>query len=451
MKKKLRYLLLIILTWSFADAQDFWTETTPFPNNPDYYVKSISIVDANTVWVLGVNNTNNWKRYAFSLDGGLTWADGPISTGGASASHVGSNIHAISANKAYLAIYADTPTVQGGVWVTENSGATWTKQSSALYNTGTDSNVGFLHFFNANDGVVVGDVAGGYFEIYTTSNAGTNWIRVPSSNIQPPADGEYIYEARHYDAKLDAVWFGTNKGNIYQSFDNGYTWGKFQSPYPDFGGASESAHFAFRNPFDGLMVSNTWELWRSGNGGGFWNNETDFYNGLLRNYNLVFVPQTTNTYFGWGMDILENNTGASYSVNGGMDWNEIISEVSPSITAKFYSAQVGYCTGYYNVNPGQLKFFRLTDPLDRLLQNDSFATSPSLVVLPNPTSGLIRLTGANIESVMVCDLSGKVVLKQNYNAVHEAVLDLSALHNGMYLAKVSTGDGATSIAKIIKK
>lgn len=442
-----RLLLLLLFNATIGHAQNFWTETTPFPNNPEYYGKSISIVDENVVWVCGTDHIDEatpYDRFSISLDGGITWTEGVVNLG-STFLHV-SNIHAISATTAYVSVQSNLGIALGGIYVTCDAGVTWTKQHSALYNTGVESMIDFIHMFDANNGVAVGEVASGYFEIYTTSNSGANWIRVPSTNIQPNLDGEKLYGALHYDAVGNAVWFGTNNGNIHFSSDRGHTWGKTFTPTSDFGGI-DYAHFAFKSPNEGIFVANS-GTWQIDVNGWDWNFEETFPTGSYRNLNVVRVPQASNTYFSWGPD-QANLPGSSYSIDGGLSWINIDEDMSPTITAKFYSGNIGYCTGYYLSNPSQLKFFRLTDALNRLLKNNTFTAEKRFSAVPNPTKDFVKLSGAKIHSVTIYDVSGKLILSENYNGLDEISLNLSSLQTGAYFAKVNSED-MTSTIKILK-
>jgi len=445
---KTKLLLLLLFCINLGHAQNFWSETVPFATLPDYSVKSISIVDENVVWVCGsdANDPNLPDRVSLSLDGGITWTDTYVLLG-SPYRHV-SNIHAVSTTTAYISVYSSNVTTQGGIYLTVDAGVTWTKQPTALFNTTTESNACFVHLFDANNGVAVGQVASGYFEIYTTNNAGTNWNRVPSANFsQPPLDGEIIYGAMHYDANADSVWFGTNKGNIFWSSNKGFVWYKMQMPDPDFGAAD--AHFAFKDPDNGLYNSGNMGFFTIGINGYVWNVESFIPSGSLRHLNVVNVPQTSNTYFTWGPD-QTNQQGASYSVDGGLSWSSIDGEdMSPAVTAKFYSSSIGYCTGFYLDDPTSLKFFRLTDVLNRMLKNDAFAAEKAFSVAPNPTKDVVKITGESISSILVYDLGGKLVLSEKHNRLDETTLNLSVLQTGVYFAKV-VGDGKTETIKIIK-
>ena len=105
-------------------------------------------------------------------------------------------IDALNADTAYV--------VTSEIFKTTNRGNTWAKQI-------TNFSTGFancIHFFDDNNGVATGDPNGGYFEIYTTTNGGDNWVRVPSGNIPPPLPGE-MGIISSFAAYNNTFWFAT--------------------------------------------------------------------------------------------------------------------------------------------------------------------------------------------------------------------------------------------------
>src|SRR5690606_9560040 len=113
------------------------------------------------------------------------------------------------------------------------------------------------------------DPEGGYFELYTTTNGGTNWTRVPSANIPAPLSGEYGY-VHNYDVVNNTNWFGTNKGRIYKSVDKGLNWTVAQSPVSDFAGAAIAGNYTFSTETKGLLNTSTGLMYNTTDGGATW-------------------------------------------------------------------------------------------------------------------------------------------------------------------------------------
>ncbi|MFT3793472.1 T9SS type A sorting domain-containing protein [Flavobacterium sp.] len=449
MKKLL--LTLLFAASATVNAQDFWTEVAPFGNNSNYHPGQISIVDADVVWARALPNAGPaYNQYSISTDGGITWASGDINLGSTSLGVAW--LHAVSATRAYVAGFPNTPGTIGGIWMTDDAGATWTQQTTAFNSTTSFANI--VYFFDLNNGVAVGDPVNGGFQIYTTSNGGTNWVQVPQTDIPAPISiAEYGYTAI-FEARGNHFWFGTNRGRIYHSEDLGLHWSVNQSPCQDFGDSDLGASFAFKNDQEGMVVYRDWSWGETTDGGLTWSLiSVPFFN-APRNHHVVYVPETNNAYFSWGEGVVDGIYGATYTTDGGDNWIDLNTEdTNPVIPfdAEFQSGTVGFCIGQYQNGPSGARFFKLTDPLFRLLKNEPFIAASKFEAAPNPTTDVVKLSGANITQVVVCDLSGKVISTQDYGLVNEAVLDVSTLPHGMYLAKISGEHGASSSVKIVKK
>lgn len=75
-----------------------------------------------------------------------------------------------------------------------------------------------------------------------------------------------------------------------------------------------------------------------------------------------------------------------------------------------------------------------------------FSLKENLSVFPNPTKGIIKVSGSKIDKIEVHSISGAMV-KSNFN---ENQIDLSDLNNGIYLLKI-TGNDKLVVKKIIKE
>lgn len=455
MKIALHFLLL---SFTFTlNAQNFWTEVAPFTETTSLYnVEDISIVSENIIWVSGNANTSNFNsKWSRSIDGGVTWQDGEIALGN---TNLGiASFHATSATRAYVAAFPTTSTDIGGVWITNDGGITWNQQLGQDWTVADQTFPNFVHFWNPNDGIVVCDpLPNGSFQIYTTANAGLNWTLVPAENIPTPLSNEYAY-TRNFDETTGNFWFGTNKGRLYHTnvsnLNSGLIWQTAQTPVIDFGSSIVSAAYAFKNQNEGLLISNDFNLWRTNDSGATWNLESPV--GLVRNFTMTFVTGTTNSYFSTGENPLQNSRGSAYSTDGGLNWINLddVDEdpVFPQVV-KFASGTTGFCVGTYLSDIGNTKyFFRMTDPMNRLLKNDRFENKIKFSASPNPTTGIVKLLGDKISSVIIADISGKIIGKEIFNNLSEFTLNLSTFRSGIYLAKVTTIDGEQSTIKIIKK
>lgn len=86
----------------------------------------------------------------------------------------------------------------------------------------------------------------------------------------------------------------------------------------------------------------------------------------------------------------------------------------------------------------------------QLLAKDEFAIDQSVVVSPNPTSGVFSVKASSmIQSVALYDLQGRIVATHLLGET-AATIDISAYANGIYFVKVKTENGS-QIQKLVKK
>ncbi len=205
-----------------------------------------------------------------------------------------------------------------------------------------------------------------------------------------------------------------------------------------------------------MLIDENWQQYKTSDTGNNWSIENPATT-AARNGNIVFIPETENAYFSWGEELQLALRGASYTADGGLSWvdlNETDQQPLYVLTAKFKNSEVGFCLGYYinDSNPVRLFFFKLgEDTFRRFLSTNNQLLTTKLSAVPNPATDFIAISGKNIESVIISDISGKKVLTQNFALSDSVSLDLSKLQNGIYLAEVGNDLGMKSTIKIIKK
>ena len=455
MKKiTLFFVLMSVLT---LNAQDFWTEIAPFPVS-NLAPKQISIVNNNVVWVYTSRAfSSTIDKWSVSTDGGFTWQNGDFYLGSTNLNVC--SIFGISATKAYITAYDATGSStinSGGVWMTQDAGISWVKQTSAAFNNAS-SFPNFIHFFDQNNGVVAGDPINGVYEIYTTNNGGSNWTAVSSANIPFALGSNEWGLTLNFNTYNNNIWFGTSYGRIFKSSNQGLSWTATQSPVSDFGGTtnlSESAGFTYKNENEGILINNFLNIFRTLDGGQTWNDETSTVTGVLRNFKTVYVPMTANTIFAWGADI-NDERGSSYSTDGGNNWINLNTQTDViPLTTTFNSGTSAFCVGFTSADP-TLKFYKLTDPLYRLnsgsLNSDGFDLISNATVSPNPSNGIFNVKSKDvINQIEIFDIAGKKIKTIVINALSEISLNISELENGIYFARLSTDNKNNSLIKLIK-
>lgn len=459
MKKLLLSILLVI---SFCANAQFWTEKATGFTTPGRGLYSISIVDANTVWAEAYNydglfEDTTIKEFTKSTDGGNTWTPGTIDLG-LDTNELGiSSITATSATTAWVS--ATTGATQlGGIWKTVDGGVTWTKQTTAQFSDLVHSYANFVHFWDADNGIAVGDPENDEFEIYTTNDGGTTWTRVPAANIPDliiidvnpdplvtVLESEYCYE-NLYEVSGNTIWFGTDRGRIFKSNDKGLTWTAHQSPSIDF----QDDKITFSDTSKGLLAKYTLDqpttLYSTNDGGENWipvlssGTISKDHIAYIRGTSIVVSTQEKDTSNG-------GKAGSSYSTDDGVTWTAIDTDVFHGELA-FLNSSFGFSGGIStNATTGGISKFTGIP-----LKAPSFDVKNQITAYPNPTNGMLNIDSENslIKEASVFDLLGRQVYNPKLSVLNNVTLDLNSLQTGTYILKVTSDSGKTETMKIMK-
>jgi photosystem II stability/assembly factor-like uncharacterized protein len=450
--------LLLIATFMVAlssQAQDFWTEYATAQPAASTGMRSISIVDDNVTWIspsCGTSGCTAIRRYAKTVNGGTVWTTGVVDLGANSANLEIANICATSADVAYASVFPKIAGAIGGVYKTINGGTTWTRQNTAVFND-PDSFTNIVHFFNANEGVTMGDPAGGSFEIYTTANGGTTWTRI--AGLPAAIDEEEYGLTNKFTAKGNTVWIGTTFGRILKTTDKGATWTVVQSPILDFGGGINgdgTGDLAFTDQNNGILMTGDYILYTTTDGGTTWT-ENALWSGALRNFGISDIPGLAGTYICVGEDLDNSERGSSYSTDGGTTWVNINNAPDENFVqggvVAFLNANTGFASGF-STSAAVGGIYKWNADHDPFLANTTFSNDKAFTATPNPTSGNLNIAGKNISNVAVYDILGKQVSNDNFSSLNNASINMSALNSGVYMVKVTSSTGASSTIKVVR-
>ncbi|MCU7614401.1 T9SS type A sorting domain-containing protein [Chryseobacterium sp. GMJ5] len=444
MKKILLSAFAVMISAS-AFSQSWVTQNSGFAT-PSRGISGMEVYDANTTWAFaydGVTSTNNIQEFTKTSNGGTTWTAGTINIGEPGL-HI-TNISGVSAATAWVGAFDNTDGL-GGVWKTTDGGVTWNNQ--LILSTFGESWTNFVHFFDANNGIIGGDPENGEFELYTTSNGGTTWTRVPFATLPNPLASEYGYNSGYY-AVGNNIFFYTGKGRIFKSTDKGLTWNVAftGSTYgiSDFGGASVSGDMAWSDANTGIVLKKNFTgtlptaiaLYRTTDGGTTWNTVT--FTGITAANNINDITYVPNT----NILLATSSAGGSWkSIDNGTTWTSIDTGVQ-HLSVRCSSASNCY-SGGFNTSAIAGGMFKLSSSLGT---NDLSVTAKSTSVYPNPTKGEINIkSDSKIKSTTVFDLSGKKLLQTS----SDKVINIGAFVKGTYLVKVDFADGSTKTEKVIK-
>jgi len=183
-------------------------------------LRGVSAVSPAVVWASGAGGT-----YLRTLDGGATW-QAAVVPGAGDLDFRG--VRGLNSNIAWL--MSSGPGAKSRVYKTVDGGAHW----SLLY-TNPDAGGFFdaLAFWDARDGIVLGDPVDGQFVILTTWDGGHTWRR---RKLPPALANEGAFAASNSCLVVRAareVWFGTggpSGARVFHSSDGGEHWDVARTP-----------------------------------------------------------------------------------------------------------------------------------------------------------------------------------------------------------------------------
>lgn len=350
--KKILLLIAVVLAAAAAHAQ--WVAQNS-NITAGFNAQFIDAVSQDVCWGLvsdPANQQNPVQEYTRTIDGGINWIGGTITN---CAGRCPSSICAINADTAWAAMFSGAGGPgSGAIMRTDDGGATWYQQTTALFNAAGNF-PDFIYFWDANNGVCLGDPTGGYFEIYTTIDGGTTWIRTGQAEIPQQLSGEFgitdVFTADHGST----LWFGTNFGRIYKTIDKGYNWTVSQTPFTDFIGA-----IAFRDANNGLCTSGgtigSLDVARTTDGGATWTLVGTNTAGMSLKGGMCYVPGTDSTYF-ISTPFAGSVDGTTFSPNDGNDWIPVDNLIHTDIDF------VNDSTGWTGSNEQGAPMFKWSTPI----------------------------------------------------------------------------------------
>ncbi|MBC7863049.1 MAG: T9SS type A sorting domain-containing protein, partial [Bacteroidia bacterium] len=423
---------------------------------PSRGVNSIDIVDANTVWVGsydGTNTSNYITDFSKTINGGTLWTAGTITTG---LTGVGlGNISAIDGDTAWASIFHPTQAVATGIWKTTDGGVSWNKQTTAAFTAASFPD--FVYFWNANNGIAVGDPLGGYFEVYTTADGGTTWVRTANTGnqLQASSSSEYGY-TNDFSVVGNTLWFGSTTGRVFKTTDMGLTFTKASVA----NGVTDVQKVSFADAITGYAFMHTagnksYKIARTLDGGTNWSaiiNTTSIADSTVLGADITAVPGT-NALISVGSDVTAK--GSSWSGDGGLSW-ELMEDTSLApqrLSVRFLDASTGWA-GTFNIDAFTSGISKFNGMVGIGAAGNS---TKNVTAFPNPAADLLTL---NING-----LNGKQLLISVFNVMGEKIssekmqtgspvyfkhIDLSALSAGLYFVEVTDGNNKF-VNKFIKQ
>lgn len=411
------------------------------PPTAQFEGSSIKAVSNQVAWASG--NVSNVPYITRTLNGN-TWSNLIRVTSSQEP------IYVITGRSGQLAWGGTGPTSgQASVYRTVNGGTAWTRASVASITNFVNG----IHFFDNQNGIVLGDPLNGKWGIGTTADGGATWTAI-ATPLSVARSTEIAWN-NAYAVVGDTIWFGTNNSRIYFSTDRGATW--------DFGTTPTVNSFgvAFANGSDGLATFNQGSdgtgapmIAVSRNGGKTWDPTTLPFNGALPQ-SVTFVPGTTRAFVATQAGIFETS-------DFGASWKQMAAPIMP-YQGLVLSAQAdtGKNVSAFGINgAGQTINLREAaqpvQPTAVPTATDATNGITASAVMPNPVSGtasleLVLPRAANLRAALF-DLLGhqiRTVAEGTYPAgSHNITFDCSGLSAGTYYCWI-TANGVQLLRRVV--
>lgn len=458
MKKRFLALAAFVLFCSVQSLQAQWKAYAPaLSDTVGAYDLRIAHGNDQVAWCVAMkydvtSDAYNWVAtdslfFTKTADGGDTWSGGTIPMG---PEPYASNICPISSTTAWAS--GTDLDFASYVLRTDDGGGTWKRQLEDGF-TGATSYVDFVHFWDAQNGLAVGDPAPSatepnpFYEIYTTTDGGLTWSRVPSANIPAP-DGDFG-EAGGYEVRGDHVWFNTLdlttflSKRIYHSKDRGQTWEVLNPPGNRFAfwSFSDSLHgmTAFRLvPGQPNVLINY-----TADGGATWT-ELPPYISPEAASDYILIPQSHFILTARRTDNISGPFSTYLSKDLGKTWQQIASGENVALF-DFNSPSVGY-GGEWQPADHATRMYKYTgSPLTGLLSG--LMLDARVVVAPNPAADYFDVQIETAEPdefvLLLHDAQGRLIERRTLGKTEagRARFDVNQLPAGSYALTVSSEQG----------
>ncbi|MFM2224711.1 MAG: hypothetical protein RJA07_913 [Bacteroidota bacterium] len=450
MKQNLIILLIAFsLTASFVQAQTWTKYGTGISSPGGVCIVDISAPSTTVAWgifsLFSSGSCGGQVPYFTKTTNGINWVAGAISA--LPINETPTCIFALNDTIAWITVADISTNTTGSIYKTSNGGNTWQLQTSA---NSIDA-ARFIHFFDANQGVSVGDSS-----VFITTDGGTNWLPsgalpVPVANI---GSGKTIILLNAYEVVGNTIWIGDSYGYFYKSIDKGNTW----TLMPNAISPSAIKGIAFRDQNYGIAVASQFIGGGSGSSGGgyadysvYTTNGGVSWNPMLINfsspsvangeakYDVGYVPGTANTFI---VSSEYDSTFAAFTaitIDGGTTWS-LLDSTERHTACAFTSPTSGFTGGYIPTFGSGIYKLNVTLPSTGFENLEPSAT----FLYPNPVADFVTIelpkqTLLNHIYIKVTDVTGREI--QNLHttiAAQQLSVDVSEMPHGLYFIQLST-------------
>jgi photosystem II stability/assembly factor-like uncharacterized protein len=308
-------------------------------------LRGISAVDDNVAWASGAGNA-----VLRTADGGATWRKLAPPVDAQATPLDFRDIDAIDERTAYLLSIG--PAAASRIFKTSDAGAHWTQQ---YINPDQKGFLDAMTFWDADNGLVIGDSIDGQLQILRTGDGGATWNKIPASALPPALPDEGAFSASGSNIAMvgrDDAWIATGS-RVLHTADRGRSWSVAQAPL-DSSPSAGIFSITFRDPLHGVIVGGDFKregaavnnVAITGDGGKTWR--------LVREQGLSGYRSSVKYLPGGGQSLIAVGPGgADLSRDDGASWTPL---AYPATLAGFdaISFAPGRATAWASGNKGEL-------------------------------------------------------------------------------------------------
>ena len=208
-------------------------------------LRGVSAVSEQVAWTSGAANT-----VLRTADGGATWQRLTVPTDAGSPPLDFRDVDAVDARTAYLLSIG--PGSASRIYKTGNAGASWRLQH---INPEAQGFYDAMGFWDADNGLVIGDSVDGRLQVLITRDGGATWSPVPDSALPPALPNEGAFAASGSNIAVvgrNDAWIAL-QGRVLHTADRGRRWAVVDTPIAT-GASAGIFSITFRDRQHGVIV-----------------------------------------------------------------------------------------------------------------------------------------------------------------------------------------------------
>lgn len=191
-------------------SDNTFTNRIQFMVNPNAaQLNALTMIDDMNGWAAGNERIQNQGIFCKINNG--------ISTAQINSTEPCYAVYGFSSTSAIMGTGSDDAVGTSHVIKTTNGGANWTSVNTSTI-TGF---INFIHFYDNNNGILLGDPLGTKWGVATTTDGGTTWNKLNSLPDALTAEDGLVGSGQFSG---DNIWFGTTMGRVFFSTDRGANW-----------------------------------------------------------------------------------------------------------------------------------------------------------------------------------------------------------------------------------